>query len=152
MNGYVHLIDRVLMMPESTSDLLRDDPKLSKLRKALIDTDVAVTVNDTSTHLGQTVFAPTNKAFEKLGSKANQFLFSPYGKEYLRALLQYHIVANQTMFSNLLFPHNGAAQIPLENGSRVGALFSSPRTIHHLIAEQNEYCRYIFRLCFLPII
>ncbi|EZF21924.1 hypothetical protein H112_05095 [Trichophyton rubrum D6] len=119
VNGYVHLIDRVLMMPESTSDLLRDDPKLSKLRKALIDTDVAVTVNDTSTHVGQTIFAPTNKAFDKLGSKANQFLFSPYGKEYLRALLQYHIVANQTMFSNLLLPHNGAAQIPLENGSKI---------------------------------
>lgn len=129
MNGYVHLIDRVLMMPESTSDLLRDDPKLSKLRKALIDTDVAVTVNDTSTHLGQTVFAPTNKAFDKLGSKANQFLFSPYGKEYLRALLQYHIVANQTMFSNLLFPHNGEAQIPLENGSKVSTLISPPRAI-----------------------
>ncbi|KAM5466564.1 hypothetical protein MauCBS54593_005821 [Microsporum audouinii] len=119
VNGYIHLIDRVLMMPESTSDLLRDDPDLSKLHRALIETEVAVTVNDTSNHLGQTVFAPTNSAFDKLGSKANQFLFSPYGREYLKALLQYHIVANKTMFTNCLFPHDGEPLVPLKNGSQI---------------------------------
>ncbi|KAL1953847.1 hypothetical protein VTO42DRAFT_2107 [Malbranchea cinnamomea] len=119
VNGYVHLIDRVLMMPESTSDLLRDDPQLSTLRRALIQTDVAVIVNDTSTHLGQTVFAPSNSAFNKLGAKANEFLFSPYGREYLTALLRYHIVANRTMFTDVLFPHNGEALVPLEVGSKI---------------------------------
>lgn len=122
MNGYVHHIDRVLMLPESTSDLLREDPDFSTFRKGLIQTDVAVAVNDTSSHVGQTVFAPSNTAFKKLGSKVIKFLFSPYGKQYLKALLQYHVVANRTVFTDIYFQANGQGQIPLTEGSTVSNL------------------------------
>nr|AGT80106.1 fasciclin [Hemileia vastatrix] len=38
-----------------------------------------------------TVFAPTNKAFQKLGPSLNAFLFSPFGARVLRYVLSYHI-------------------------------------------------------------
>ena len=83
------------------SDLLRSDPDLQTFRTALTDTGVAVLINDTQSHLTQTVFAPTNDAFTKLGAKVNKFLFSPLGKTYLTALLQYHVVMNSTLFTDV---------------------------------------------------
>ncbi|KAK1138741.1 hypothetical protein N8T08_002050 [Aspergillus melleus] len=117
VNGYVHHVDRVLMLPESTSDLLRDDPDFSTLREGLILTNVAVTINDTSTHVGQTLFAPSNAAFDKLGPKTKQFLFSSGGRQYLKALLKYHVVANRTMFTDVYFQESGQGEIPLQMGS-----------------------------------
>lgn len=119
MNGYVHHVDRVLMLPKSTSDLLGDDPEFSILREGLIQTNVAVTINDTSTHVGQTVFAPSNAAFDQLGSKTKRFLFSPGGRRYLKALLEYHVVANRTMFTDVYFQERGRGQISLQEGSMV---------------------------------
>jgi uncharacterized surface protein with fasciclin (FAS1) repeats len=53
---------------------------------------------------GSTVFAPTNRAFQKLGPGANAFLFnSETGLKYLKAILKYHIVANETMYSDAYY-------------------------------------------------
>lgn len=60
-------------------------------------------MNDTSNHIGGTVFAPSNFAFQKLGPRINAFLFSKYGQKYLKALLQYHVVANQTLYSDAFY-------------------------------------------------
>ena len=54
-------------------------------------------------HKGSTFFAPSNFAFQKLGPKANAFLFSKYGQKYLTALLKYHVVLDQTLYSNALY-------------------------------------------------
>lgn len=58
---------------------------------------------------GSTVFAPSNHAFARLGPAANAFLFnSEEGVKYLRALLKYQIVANQTLYSDAFYrakPH-----------------------------------------------
>jgi uncharacterized surface protein with fasciclin (FAS1) repeats len=56
-----------------------------------------------SNHTGGTLFAPSNFAFKKLGPKINAFLFSSYGEKYLKALLKYHIVANQTLYSDAYY-------------------------------------------------
>lgn len=100
----MHNLDRLLMLPDSAADVLRYTADFGVFRRGLIETGLATIVNDTSTHLGQTLFVPSNAAFKKLGRKANKFLFGPGGREYLKALLGYHIVANQTMFSDVLFP------------------------------------------------
>jgi uncharacterized surface protein with fasciclin (FAS1) repeats len=42
-------------------------------------------------------------AFKKLGPKINAFLFSKYGEKYLKALLKYHIVANETLYSDAFY-------------------------------------------------
>ena len=69
---------------------------------------------------GGTLFAPTNRAFVRLGPRANAFLFSDYGKKYLRALLKYHIVVNETLYSDAFYEH------PREEGEDgKGGLFGS---------------------------
>jgi uncharacterized surface protein with fasciclin (FAS1) repeats len=119
-NGYIHLVDRVLFLPESTTHILRSHDQFATFRQALTKTvDLAVIVNDTSTHVGQTIFAPTEAAFAKLGRKANQFFFGPGGEDYLRALLAYHIVANQTLFSDVYFQEDGRGQLPVNTDSEV---------------------------------
>jgi uncharacterized surface protein with fasciclin (FAS1) repeats len=57
--------------------------------------------------LGGTLFAPNNFAFKKLGPRLNAFLFSPHGVKYLGALLKYHIVANETLYSDAFYNHAG---------------------------------------------
>ena len=69
----------------------------------LIKTGLLDAINDTETHTGGTLFAPSNFAFKKLGPRINGFLFSRYGQKYLKALLKYHVVANQTLYSDAFY-------------------------------------------------
>ena len=46
-----------------------------------------------------TVFAPTNKAFQRLPKKLRLFLFSPFGEHVLKKLLQFHIVPEFVLHS-----------------------------------------------------
>ncbi|KAL2122226.1 hypothetical protein VTJ04DRAFT_2681 [Mycothermus thermophilus] len=52
---------------------------------------------------GATLFAPTNHAWARLGWRANAFLFSPHGKKYLEALVRYHVVLNETVYSDAYY-------------------------------------------------
>ncbi|OOQ87499.1 Fasciclin domain family protein [Penicillium brasilianum] len=110
VNGHLHVVDRLLMLPDSAADVLRYTPSLGIFRQGLIQTGLAEVVNDTSTHIGQTLFVPSNAAFNQLGRKVNSFLFGPGGSEYLKALLAYHIVANETLFSDVHFPAKNGEQ------------------------------------------
>ena len=56
--------------------------------------------------MGGTLFAPSNFAFKKLGPKVNAFLFSPHGLKYLKALLEYHILPDNTLYSDELYRHS----------------------------------------------
>jgi uncharacterized surface protein with fasciclin (FAS1) repeats len=56
--------------------------------------------------VGSTLFAPTNAAFEMLGPQINAFLFSQAGKKYLKALLEYHVVPNKTLYSTVFYNHS----------------------------------------------
>jgi Fasciclin domain len=51
-----------------------------------------------------TVFAPTNKAFERLPIKLKLFLFSPFGRRVLKKLLEYHIVPNVVAHAGKFLP------------------------------------------------
>jgi uncharacterized surface protein with fasciclin (FAS1) repeats len=76
--------------------------EFSTLQLAITKTGVFDGDSDTF-KLGGTYFAPTNMAFKKLGPKINAFLFSKYGEKYLKALLKYHVVANQTLYSDAYY-------------------------------------------------
>lgn len=53
---------------------------------------------------GSTVFAPDNAAFSHLGPAANAFLFNTQrGLGYLKALLKYHIVPNEVVYSDAYY-------------------------------------------------
>lgn len=76
--------------------------QFSTLQLALVKTGLFEAIKD-SPHTGGTLFAPSNMAFKKLGPKINAFLFSKYGEKYLKALLKYHVVANETLYSDAFY-------------------------------------------------
>ncbi|PGH26368.1 hypothetical protein AJ80_01865 [Polytolypa hystricis UAMH7299] len=100
-NGLINSLDNILFPPPRTSDTLDFlSSRFSTFELGLLKTGLFDTINDTSTHTGATVFAPTNFAFKKLGPKLTAFLFSRWGEKYLKALLEYHIVFNHTLYSD----------------------------------------------------
>lgn len=68
---------------------------------------------------GSTFFAPTNWAFQKLGPRANAFLFNTKrGGRYLRALLEYHVVANETLYTDAYYGRKSAEDVDAESRRR----------------------------------
>ncbi|KAJ4345977.1 hypothetical protein N0V85_009786 [Neurospora sp. IMI 360204] len=58
---------------------------------------------------GGTLFAPTNRAFARLGPRLNAFLFNTErGKKYLKAILKYHFVPGQTVYSDAYYKAGGS--------------------------------------------
>lgn len=88
--------------------------EFSTLELGLTKTGLIKALNDTSNHVGGTIFAPSNFAFQKLGPRINGFLFSDYGQKYLKAILKYHVVANHTLYSDAYYKAEsvGKADIP----------------------------------------
>ncbi|KAL8716161.1 MAG: hypothetical protein Q9220_000066 [cf. Caloplaca sp. 1 TL-2023] len=114
-NGVIHGIDSLLVPPPNAVDIIQFLPaQFSTLELGLTKTGLLSAINDTSVHVGGTIFAPSNFAFQKLGPKINGFLFSSYGQKYLKALLEYHVVANQTLYSDAYYAASsvGAMDIP----------------------------------------
>jgi uncharacterized surface protein with fasciclin (FAS1) repeats len=75
----------------------------STLELGLTKTGVIDALNKTDP-IGLTLFAPTNFAFKRLGPRINAFLFSKIGQKYLKALLEYHIVPDKTLYSTAYTP------------------------------------------------
>ena len=99
-NGVIHTIDSILVPPPSMQQTIEQMPgKLSTLALALRKASSHVGNGENRPFRG-TCFAPSNKAFEKLGVKANAFLFTDRGKKYLEALPSYHFVPEITLYSN----------------------------------------------------
>ncbi|KAE9377654.1 Fasciclin-domain-containing protein [Stipitochalara longipes BDJ] len=104
-NGIIHIIGSLLLPPPPVSTLISHSPiEFSTLELALLKTGLDKVLQEP--HTGGTLFAPTNAAFAKLGPTVNAFLFSKLGEKHLKALIQYHIVANRTMYSDAYFMHD----------------------------------------------
>ncbi|KAG8528693.1 uncharacterized protein KY384_006380 [Bacidia gigantensis] len=103
-NGVIHGVDSLLIPPPKAAEVIQLLPgEFSTLELGLEKTGLFKAINDTSTHNGGTIFAPSNFAFQKLGPKINAFLFSKYGLKYLKALLEYHVVQDQTLYSDAFY-------------------------------------------------
>ncbi|OBT74139.1 hypothetical protein VF21_06227 [Pseudogymnoascus sp. 05NY08] len=102
-NGIIHAIDHILLPPPSILTILSHLPaQFSTLQLALTKTGLASDIAKAHT-TGATFFAPDNRGFQLLGPKVLAFLFSSHGEAYLKALLKYHIVANQTLYSDAFY-------------------------------------------------
>jgi uncharacterized surface protein with fasciclin (FAS1) repeats len=102
-NGVIHGVDTPLFPPIGaiqTIDFVPED--FSTLELGLLKTDLLDKLNTTD-HPGGTFFAPSNFAFKKLGPKVNAFLFSQWGLKYLKALLKYHVVPANTLYSDAFY-------------------------------------------------
>jgi len=102
-NGVIHGIDSLLLPPPPATKIIELLPgEFSTLNLALEKTGLFELLED-APHVGGTLFAPSNWAFQKLGPRVNAFLFSSHGQKYLKALLKYHVVANQTLYSDAFY-------------------------------------------------
>jgi len=102
-NGVIHGVDSLLLPPPPALKIVELFPgEFSTLQLGLEKTGLFEAIEE-APHVGGTLFAPSNWAFQKLGPKINAFLFSKYGHKYLKALLEYHVVANQTLYSDAFY-------------------------------------------------
>jgi len=102
-NGVIHGVDSLLLPPPPALKIVELLPgEFSTLQLGLEKTGLFDTIA-AANHTGGTLFAPSNWAFQKLGPRINAFLFSKYGQKYLKALLKYHVVANQTLYSDAFY-------------------------------------------------
>ncbi|CAL00418.1 uncharacterized protein An15g02640 [Aspergillus niger] len=111
-NGLVHVIDQILpsrptigaflaALPSSEFDLFQSAVKQSEaIQNILLE----------ESRRGGTVFIPTNEAFCRLPEDVRTFLFSDEGSISLQALLRYHVIANQSLYSNRLYDQNSAPE------------------------------------------
>ncbi|ROW15861.1 hypothetical protein VPNG_02570 [Cytospora leucostoma] len=114
-NGFIHAVKSILVPPPFVGRELSLFPgKFSTLLLAYDKTDFVSFIHNVPLN-GSTVFAPDNAAFAKLGPAANAFLFNTEtGLKYLKAILQYHIVANDTLYSDAYYPsadRNGGGEV-----------------------------------------
>ncbi|KAI0440022.1 FAS1 domain-containing protein [Xylaria telfairii] len=138
-NGVAHAVNSILIPPPSVRQVISLFPaKFSTLELAARKTGLIP--HHRSRHpqghnlTGLTVFAPTNLAFSRLGPAANAFLFNTEkGLGYLRALLKYHIVANETLYSDAYYGIKGGVEdlIPLSSAEEFqGRSWGSERNGH----------------------
>lgn len=126
-NGVIHALDSILLPPPKVVDIISLLPgEFSTLELGLVKTGLLTALNDTSTHIGGTLFAPSNFAFQWLGPRINAFLFSQYGEKYLKALLKYHVVANYTLYSDAFYKASSSDH----DGSE--AIGSIPKGVFHI--------------------
>jgi uncharacterized surface protein with fasciclin (FAS1) repeats len=129
-NGVVHGIDSILLPPPKAVDIISFLPgEFSTLELGLVKTGLLGPLNDTSDHIGGTLFAPSNLAFQRLGPRINAFLFSRYGTKYLKALLEYHVVANNTLYSDAFYKASSSS-VPSNQDHSLG--FDIPKSVLHI--------------------
>jgi uncharacterized surface protein with fasciclin (FAS1) repeats len=100
-NGVAHIIDGVLLPPATLADanhptqniveLAESNKDLSTLVSALVAADLTDALSQHSVR-GQTVFAPTNEAFDALPAGLLDDLMKPENKTNLRNLLLQHVL------------------------------------------------------------
>jgi uncharacterized surface protein with fasciclin (FAS1) repeats len=110
-NGVIHGVDSLILPPPPAIKIIDLLPgEFSTLELGLVKTGLYDLLNTTD-HNGGTLFAPDNVAFERLGPKINAFLFSSYGEKYLKALLQYHVVPDHTLYSDAYYSADGSKDV-----------------------------------------
>ena len=95
-NGVVHVIDAVITQPESIVDIVVNSPRHETLETAVVDAGLAGTLSAAGTF---TLFAPTDDAFEALGSSVIDLLDDP--TSYLAEILKYHVVGSTALAGSL---------------------------------------------------
>lgn len=91
--GVIHIIDRLLILPENALDTL-SAANLTSLRGAIIETGLVDTVNSTP---NITIFAPSNEAIQGIGSALANLT-----TKQITDILTYHVVTGDIGYSSKL--------------------------------------------------
>lgn len=119
-NGVIHGVDSIIIPPPKALKIVEFFPSgFSTLELGLQKTDLLQTLNETK-FKGSTWFLPDNSAFDRLGFRVTSFLFSPYGLKYLKALLQYHVVPDRTLYSDAYFGSSSEDDKSIQQGPSRG--------------------------------
>ncbi len=89
-NGVIHVIDRVLM--PSGDDLVQTAANAGSFKTLLAAAEAAGLVDTLKGEGPLTVFAPTDRAFERLPQGTVQALLRPENRDALAQVLTYHVV------------------------------------------------------------
>lgn len=103
-NGVIHAVNHILVPPPYIGRIITLFPdRFSTLLLAYEKTDFVKFIHGVNLK-GSTVFVPTNGAFNRLGPRANAFLFNTSkGRKYLKAILKYNIVPNATLYTDAFY-------------------------------------------------
>lgn len=108
-NGVIHVIDAVLIPPQSIVDTAATDGRFTTLVAALEATGLDDVLRDEERNF--TVFAPTDDAFAALGQDTIDALLNDPAA--LSDILLYHVVADRKYYDRDLAPRNG---VTMANG------------------------------------
>lgn len=108
-NGVIHVIDAVLIPPQSIVDTAIADGRFTTLVAALQATGLDAVLRDEERNF--TVFAPTDDAFAALGEDTiNALINDP---DTLSDILLYHVIADRKYYDRNLAPRKG---VTMANG------------------------------------
>ncbi|XP_048777788.2 transforming growth factor-beta-induced protein ig-h3-like [Ostrea edulis] len=159
-NGMVHVIDTVMMPPEgSIVDLVAGNSDLSTLLSKVQSAGLAGALQGD----GLTVFAPTNAAFQKLGSHVlNNLRRNP---QLLKEILEYHVVPHTEYSAGLynreyvrtLDSHHDVIRLAVSgnavtvnrNGHVIKADISATNGVVHIIDHKQSKMIALFALAVL---
>ena len=108
--GVLHIIDTVLTIPLSPA-MSAIDSQLTALAGALTQTNLVSTVDSLK---DVTIFAPSNKAFQDIGSAA-----SSLSETKLASILEYHVINGTVGYSTLLTSGLANESLPTVMGESV---------------------------------
>ncbi|XP_026355575.2 stabilin-2 isoform X2 [Ursus arctos] len=98
-NGLLHILDRAMdkMAPTFESNTEQTimtllQPRYSKFRSLLEETNVGHTLDEDGTNGPYTIFVPSNEALNNMKDGTLDYLLSPEGSRKLLELVRYHIV------------------------------------------------------------
>ena len=97
-NGLIHVVDSVILPAEkSTLDIIKADPRMTKLVSLLEASGLDLALADSSQY---TIFAPTNEAWEETPYK--QLVDNPSGasREAIFAVLARHVITGKHVSEN----------------------------------------------------
>lgn len=146
-NGIIHAVRELIVPPFMVGRTLTLFPgEFSTLLLAYEKTDFVDYIHDVKM-IGSTVFAPSNGAFQKLGPRANAFLFnSETGLKYLKAILKYHIVANATLYTDAFYDKTESKSEDVETTTAKREHFDLVTLLHdlHLSVDIAEWASLTF--------
>lgn len=68
----------------------------------------------------QAIFVPSDQAIKDLGDEVVKFLFeSESGRQYLTAILKYHVNPHTTVYNNLIWPKNDTGAVVKSSDPRM---------------------------------
>lgn len=99
-NGIIHVVDRVISLPQSTAEVITANSDYSLLLAALVRAFGQDNLGTTLDGLAPfTLFAPTNQAFNNAGF-ADEAAIQAAEQGTLQGILTYHVVAGSRVFSS----------------------------------------------------